>query len=102
MRKCRNLAQTGAYRLDARAKNWIGYMVADVLKINVAHGADNDLKDLARIKQILRTWFKNKVLATEERQDESRKTRTFVIPGPWSEPATATPDESLDRDEMDE
>ena len=101
MHKCRTLAQTGEFRLDARASNWIGYMVADVLNINVAHGADNDRKDVARIKQILRTWFKNKVLATEERQDENRKMRTFVIPGPWSEPKTTAPDEDFDPDELE-
>jgi hypothetical protein len=38
MVKCRALTQTGAYRLDARSADWVGYMVADVLKINVAHG----------------------------------------------------------------
>ncbi len=100
MLHCRTLTQTGAFRLDARASNWIGYMVADVLKISVAQGADNDPKDIARIKQILKTWLKNKVLVTEERPDENRKMRTFVIPGPWSEPKTAAADEIPDPDEL--
>jgi hypothetical protein len=42
MHKCRTLAQTGAYRLDPRSPEWIGYVIAEVLKINVAHGAEND------------------------------------------------------------
>lgn len=83
MHKCRTLAQTGAYRADSRAADWIGYVVADVLKINVVHGAENDPKDIARIKQILATWLKNKVLATEKRKDTTRHERTFIIPGSW-------------------
>jgi AAA domain len=85
MLKCRSLTQTGAYRLDSRSADWVGYMVADVIKINVAHGAENNTRDIARIKQILSTWFKNKVLTTEKRQDKSRHKRDFVIPGSWSE-----------------
>jgi hypothetical protein len=70
MHRCRALAQTGAYRLDSRSSEWIGYAVAEPLGINVAHGAENDPRDLARLKHILQTWFKNKVLATEKRKDK--------------------------------
>jgi AAA domain len=99
MHKCRTLTQTGAYRLDSRSSDWVGYMVADVLKVNVVCGAENDAKDIARIKQILSTWFKNKVLATEQRQDKSRHKRSFVIPGTWSEPHT-TDEPDPDDDEL--
>ena len=34
MRKCCTLTQTGAYDLDGRSRDWVGYIVADVLKIN--------------------------------------------------------------------
>jgi AAA domain len=98
MHKCRTLAQTGAYRLDSRADDWVGYMVADVLGINVARGVENDPKDLARIKQILHTWFKNKVLTTEQRRDhDTRHKRTFVVPGPWTDeqPITADLDDEV-------
>ena len=99
MVKCRALTQTGAYRLDARSADWVGYMVADVLKINVAHGAENDPKDIARTKQILSKWFKNKVLTTEQRQDKNRHKRSFVIPGPWAEKPTVD-EPNLDDDEL--
>src|SRR5262249_7417622 len=79
MHKCRTLAQTGAYRLDSRASDWVGYMVAEVLGINVVHGADNKREDIARIKQILKTWIKHGVLTTEKRRDSNRKERDFVI-----------------------
>jgi hypothetical protein len=84
MHKCRTLAQTGAYRADMRSKEWFGYAVADILHINIAHGADNNPADIARIKQILATWRKNKVIELEDREDKHRHTRTFVIPGSWN------------------
>jgi hypothetical protein len=95
MHKCRTLVQTGAYREDSRSSDWVGYMVADVLKINVVRGADNDPKDLARLKQILATWFKNKVLATVEREDTKRRKRMFVVPGSWTD-IEANPDPDPD------
>jgi hypothetical protein len=90
MHKCRKLAQTGEYRADSRSSDWVGYMVAEVLNINVSDGAENDPKDIARIRQILQTWFKNRVFATEERQDKNRQKRKFVVPGRWDE--TPTPE----------
>ncbi len=60
MHNCRTLLQTGAYRADPRAEDWVGYMVADVLKIDVVHGADNDPKDIARIKQSLQLGSKTR------------------------------------------
>jgi hypothetical protein len=91
MHKCRTLAQSGAYRADSRSPDWVGYMVAEVVGINVVRGVENDPKDLARIKQILKTWIKNKVLKTESREDENRHKREFVVPGSWSD-AEADPD----------
>jgi hypothetical protein len=84
MQRCRNLAQCGAYRADSQAKDWFGYAVADVLKIEIAHRAKNDPKDVTRVKEILKTWLKNKVLATEKRLDGGRHERDYIIPGPWS------------------
>jgi hypothetical protein len=101
MHKCRELARTGAYRKDSRSKDWIGYPVANALKINVTHDAENKKEDVARIKQILSKWYKNKVLATEKRKDDARHEREFVVPGPWqAEVETSTPDER-DPDEID-
>src|SRR5262249_15475605 len=98
MHKCRTLAQTGAYRLDSRSPEWIGYAVAEVLNINIARGAENSPQDLARIRQVLQTWLKNKVLKTDKREDKNRKKRTFVVPGDWQ--AEDAPDlDDLDPEE---
>jgi hypothetical protein len=96
MYECRELTRTGAYRYDSRSDDWIGYAIAQVLKINVVYGAKNDPKDLARIKQILATWLKNKVLKTEKRKDETRHDKTFVVPGPWQD--DSSPDTFDDED----
>jgi hypothetical protein len=96
MLDCRRLTQTGTYRLDSRSHDWIGYAVAKRLRINVVPGAENDAKELARLKQILQVWFKNKVFETEEREDHHRNKRRFVIPGPWQPeetPVDFDPDE---------
>jgi AAA domain len=98
MHHCRTLAQTGAYRFDSRSEDWFGYAVAKVLNINITHGADNSPEDIARIKQILSMWLKNKVLATEQRKDKNRKDRAFVIPGPWQEEAGTGPADEGDHD----
>jgi hypothetical protein len=78
MHKVRELVRPGAFRADVRAKNWIGRAVADVL------GLDHE-NDKERLKSILKIWFANGVLATEEREDEHRKKKVFVIPGDWNE-----------------
>jgi hypothetical protein len=51
-------------------------MVAKVLDIDI----DNNPEGRAKITQILKTWFKNGVLDIEERQDENRHKRKFVVP----------------------
>jgi AAA domain len=99
MHKCRTLAQTGAYRVDSRSEDWIGYAVAKVLNINVAYSDENDPQDIARIKQILSIWYKNKVLVTENRKDKNRKDRTFIIPGPWQPDATTAASDEYDPDD---
>jgi hypothetical protein len=99
MQRCRNVVQGGAYRQSVQSSEWVGYVVADVLGIDVAHGADNDPKDVARLKEIIRVWFKNKVLATEKRKDKNRIERDFVIPGAWRPEPQIADAPPLDPDE---
>jgi AAA domain len=92
MHECRKLAQTGAFRTDIRSPSWVGYMVAEVLKIDATPDGPNDPKDIARIKEILRIWFKNKVFDKQKRLDGGRKEREFVIPGSWTSDAAPARD----------
>jgi hypothetical protein len=100
MLKCRNLAQGGTYRTSSQSRDWIGFLVAEVLGINISFDGENDVKDVARVKEILRQWFKNKVLATDKRQDAHRKERDFVVAGPW-QPETPASEVYPDDDTVD-
>jgi hypothetical protein len=91
MQRCRTLVQGGAYRRSSQSPDWVGFLVADILHINVTPNGNNDPQDLARIKEILKTWFKNKVLATEKREDKNRQQREYVISGPWQPEKPTTP-----------
>jgi hypothetical protein len=81
--RIRTIAAEGAYRKDPRSKEgpWIGEAVADMLDLDL-----NDETDRKQLNKILKTWFNNGVLATEERPDDQRKKRKFVVPGPsWND-----------------
>jgi hypothetical protein len=86
MELARNWSTTGAYRADSRSPHWLGYKLAEHLQLDVTHdgrGPEGDAKDIARIKEILRQWTKNKVLATEQRTGDDRRPRAFYVPGPF-------------------
>jgi hypothetical protein len=73
----RELARTGAYRSDERADDWFGKAVAEHLHLDI-----NNKPDRAKIRVMLKTWFKNKALDIEPRYDaKQRKERDYVVPG---------------------
>jgi hypothetical protein len=76
------LSKGGAFRADVQSPQWFGWELAKHLKINVKHGAENAPKDMARIKEIIKTWVKNKVLEIDKREDDRRREKSFIVPGP--------------------
>ena len=77
----RELARTGAHRSDERAAEWFGKAVAGHLHLDISSKLDR-----AKIKVLLKTWFKNKVLDIETRHDpKQRKDHDYVVPGPWND-----------------
>lgn len=70
----------GMWRLDSRTnrERWAGTCVAEVLGLNGLEGAVH-----GRLKEMLRIWIKNGVLAVNTRPDENRKARQFVEVGRW-------------------
>jgi hypothetical protein len=75
----RETVRHGDYRRDSRAGDaWVGRLLADRLSLD----PEDDRK---KITAILKTWFANRVLATEDRKDKTRQNRAFVIPGPWKD-----------------
>jgi hypothetical protein len=95
MQRCREVVKGGDFRADIQAKNWVGYMIGEVLGIDVAHGANNKPEDIARIKQIIKTWIKNGVLRVEKRSDEKSRSRSVVVPGAWSDPGLDAQDDDF-------
>lgn len=64
----------GDWRESVQAKDWVGHLVAKVAGLSAE-------TDKARIKAILRTWFRNGALVTEHRRDGKGNDRPFVIVG---------------------
>jgi hypothetical protein len=76
----RKVAQGRAFRADTQAKDWIGHAIAERLNLDIDNKADK-----AKVKQIVKIWIKNGVLAEERRQDAgARKEFVYVVPGPFN------------------
>ena len=65
----------GEYRLDVRAKNWFGHVVADVLDLATSEAAVK-----SKIKQLMAVWISNNEFEIYEMADKSRRKFTFVRP----------------------
>ena len=62
---------------SAKGKHWVGYKVAEVLGLNINEKAIN-----AKIKQMLKHWIKEDVLAVVERQNRrSGRLSKYVVAG---------------------
>jgi hypothetical protein len=72
--------QDTTLRKDSRSPKWIGFPLADRLKLS-----PNGQGDRKRINIILDTWFLKKVIDVEVRKDEKRMDREFVVPGQWQD-----------------
>jgi hypothetical protein len=80
MHRMRKMAAEGHYRKDSRAEDWIGRAVAKVLDLDLEDEADRK-----QVKNILKTWFANGVLAVKLEKDEGRHKRAYVVPGNWAD-----------------
>jgi hypothetical protein len=78
----REAVQQGNYRVDPRSPDWVGRLLAERLGLDPEKPGDRK-----KLNSILRVWFANKVLAVEQRQDDARHTRQYVVPGAWDEEA---------------
>jgi hypothetical protein len=67
---------TGEWRVDGQANDWVGFLVAKVTGLNA-----EDETDKARLKAVLKEWFKNDRLRSESRNDSTGRPRMFVIAG---------------------
>lgn len=67
---------SGEWRSSDQTTDWVGYAVADVLKLDVGKTVDK-----RRIKTLLTTWVRNGAFKIEQRKDGSRQSRPFVVVG---------------------
>lgn len=83
--------ETGQWRADVQAKEWVGKAVAEVLDLS----AESEAKaDRAKINALLRTWLATGALIKVEGKDAKSMPRTFVEVGEWAVqgvPPTSTP-----------
>ena len=62
---------------SARGNDWVGYTMAEVLGLNINEKAIN-----AKIKQMLKHWIKEDVLAVVERHNKrSGRLSKYVVAG---------------------
>jgi hypothetical protein len=79
LEKVQSMFRSGTWRQSDQANDWGGYAVATVLELDAGAGLRaaqrNPTQKAVRgkIKQILRTWEMNGAIATETRQDPSRR-----------------------------
>jgi hypothetical protein len=100
MEVARELARTGAYRANTRSPEWFGWRLAEHLNIPIRHGGDNAPSEIARVKAIIKKWLQNNVLEVEERVDEHRKRRDYIVAGSFQPEPRATVATSYDDDDI--
>lgn len=86
LRRVQDAVGAGAYKAHHSAGDWVGNVIADVLGMNM-----NDKGDKARIVRMLGTWLANGVLRVEERKDQNRQMKKFVVVGRGVDDHPATP-----------
>ena len=70
------IADGGPWRKDLQPKDWAGYAVASVLKLDAENKAHR-----AKIATMLKTWIKNGMLVVVEGEDAKRNKRSFIEVG---------------------
>jgi NADH:ubiquinone oxidoreductase subunit len=85
-------AQTGTYRVDKRSPAWFGYALAPKLGLTVVCGVSkSDEPDSKQLDAIVKALFKIGAIAVEERKDDHREIRQYVVAGPEPEPESFFP-----------
>jgi hypothetical protein len=79
----RQIAQTGTYRADKRSPAWFGYTLAPILGLTVVPGVSkSDEPDSMQLDATVRALFKMGAIAMEERKDDHREVRRYIVAGP--------------------
>lgn len=68
------MVQSGEWREDIRASNWVGHAVAAAMELDL----DNP-KDKHTVKSVVRLWCKTGVFQVIQQPDQQRKMKAFII-----------------------
>jgi hypothetical protein len=72
------LSEAGGARESRKAKDWAGHIVGETLGIDTEQKAGR-----SRVAAMIVQWLKSGVLAVEQRRDQNRIMRDFLIVGEW-------------------
>jgi hypothetical protein len=90
LRQVQAVIATGEYKAHHSAADWAGNAIAEVLGLNIKNPSDR-----VRVLRMLNTWIENDVLRIEERKDDNRQRKKFVVVGRAADDHSATPDFSV-------
>lgn len=86
LRRVQQIVAAGEYKAHHSATDWVGNAVAEVLGVDV-----QDRAHRARILKMLSAWEANGALRVEERKDQNRQTKKFMVVGKAADDVSATP-----------
>jgi hypothetical protein len=67
------VVQSGSWRADSQAKDWVGKAVAQALGLDLSAS-----KDTAKAKALLKKWVEDGTLRVVEKHDDRRNVRKFI------------------------
>lgn len=86
LRRVQAVVAAGEYKAHHMASDWVGNAVADVLGVDV-----QDKAQRARILKMIGAWEANGALRTEERKDQNRQMKKYMVVGKAADDLPATP-----------
>jgi hypothetical protein len=88
------------YRADKRSPQWFGYPLARMLGLtSIGPGGKPDESESAHLDATIKALFKMHVISSEERHDEQRRMRSYIVAVPEPKPGGESA-EKLDADAM--
>ncbi|MEG3124423.1 AAA family ATPase [Sphingomonas sp. GB1N7] len=86
LRRVQQVVAAGEYKAHHTASDWVGNAVAEVLGVDA-----QDKAHRARILKMIAAWEANGVLRIEERKDQNRQIKKFMVVGKAADDVSATP-----------
>jgi len=76
----RAAVQQRAYRADSQSDDWLGHLIAEQLKLDVAGDSDESKEDIKKVKKLIKVWELARVFKRQRmRDDKTRKQVTWFV-----------------------